>query len=1198
MSQPVKRLLRRLLALVLLVVVPIALLGWLLLSEPGLRWTLSRAVAFGGGSLETTELHGRVLGSITAKSLRYASASVNIEADELQLDWQPRRLLRSQIGIAGLHLSRLAITLNDSADEETAAHGEQTLPSLNLPLALLLDQTTIDHFSLSLPALDAPFELVGVQLVAGWAGSTISVDGLQALLPDYGPLDVRARFSFESQHLHFEPSEIRGPGTLRFQGRLAFFDTAANDLRLSWENLRYPLQGEALALSPQGEANLQGPWSALQFKTSFALAPKARVQAQGNWSAEALNAQVQWRDLEIQLPATKPATAPTLFSRDGELKVTGKPAAYRYELKAALLARQAETRVDGKVAARGNGDLEGLVLEALQVDALRGELSGSGRLRWSPAVQLELNTQARGLDPGVLWPDWPGTLTGVVELTAEQDKNDWRARFDARLDQSVLRGYPLSLDAQGDYVATGREAQLWLTRAQLQSGGTRLQATGAVLPPFDFSATLDSPDLGALWPGLGGAAKLDLQLRGPLREPQVVARGEAKLLRYGEYTIGSAQLDANLDRRLPSRIELSASQLQLGQRIEKLEFSAAGTAAQHEATLSAQTVEASATLKLAGALDIDALSWSGALRSGRIAPADAAAWQLEDPAVLLLSRKRQNLEAACFRSDAGRACVHGTRDVAPDTANTHVAFRLEQLPLAYFRNWLPDDWDVSGTLSGTGAVALEQDLLTSARADLTTSAGQIAIGGKNQLDFLPSTLTLVEEAAGLDAKLELQLAQGRVIGEGQLAPGDLIAQRALQATLHLDLPRLDWLTLLSPEIAAASGRLSGELIASGSLAQPRLQGGIQLQEARVQLATPGIELTGMQLEFSSAADGAVLLSAQASSGGGQLQFTGSAPSLAPEAPWQLELNGENFQAFNTRDARIWVSPKLQLRSADRVATLSGEIRVPRADITPRNLDDGGSAPSSDQIIVGEAASAWDLKLNTEVRIILGEAVRFEGFGLKTRLEGEITARDEQGRPTTARGELRLLEGRYKAYGQDLTVESGRLIFNGPVIDPAIDLKATRKPREDIEVGVRVRGTLDEPEFSVYSVPTMPREQQLSWLVLGRPLEETGGSSENRAMLANAALSLGLSGSDFLAAKLGAKVGLDEVTIGARPGDPTDQARFTIGKYLSPKLFVSYGVGLFQPGHYFRLLYDLGHGFKLQTESGVTSGGDLLYTIER
>ena len=187
---------------------------------------------------------------------------------------------------------------------------------------------------------------------------------------------------------------------------------------------------------------------------------------------------------------------------------------------------------------------------------------------------------------------------------------------------------------------------------------------------------------------------------------------------------------------------------------------------------------------------------------------------------------------------------------------------------------------------------------------------------------------------------------------------------------------------------------------------------------------------------------------------------------------------------------------------------------------------------------------------------------------------------------------------YQAYGQDLAIDTGRLIFGGgPIINPAVDLSASRTPREDIKVGVQVRGPLDSPSLNLYSSPPMNQEAQLSWLVLGRPLDDGTGDAERQAV-ASAALALGLKGTDFIAGKLSNKLGIDEISIGSKPGETADQARFTIGKYLSPKLYVSYGVGLFQPGYSVQMEYDIGSGFKLATETGVESGGDLIYTIER
>ena len=206
--------------------------------------------------------------------------------------------------------------------------------------------------------------------------------------------------------------------------------------------------------------------------------------------------------------------------------------------------------------------------------------------------------------------------------------------------------------------------------------------------------------------------------------------------------------------------------------------------------------------------------------------------------------------------------------------------------------------------------------------------------------------------------------------------------------------------------------------------------------------------------------------------------------------------------------------------------------------------------------------------------------------------------DEPARGTSGRGEIRLVGGRYKAYGQNLQIETGRLLFNGgSLAQPGVDLRAVRKPSEDVTVGVKVRGLLEAPLFEIFSEPPMPQQEQLAWLLLGRPLGGGADGSE-RSMIANAALSLGLGRGNALAQGARSKLGLDSISLSAEDGQSSDQAMLTVGKYLSPKLYVSYGVGLFQPGQVLRMLYDLGRGFKLSTESGVATGGDLLYTFER
>jgi translocation and assembly module TamB len=64
------------------------------------------------------------------------------------------------------------------------------------------------------------------------------------------------------------------------------------------------------------------------------------------------------------------------------------------------------------------------------------------------------------------------------------------------------------------------------------------------------------------------------------------------------------------------------------------------------------------------------------------------------------------------------------------------------------------------------------------------------------------------------------------------------------------------------------------------------------------------------------------------------------------------------------------------------------------------------------------------------------------------------------------------------------------------------------------------------------------------------------------------------------------------------GSTTQDTALVIGKYLSPRLYLSYGVGLFDAANSLRLRYQLSRIWVLETESGIEQGADLLYTLER
>jgi translocation and assembly module TamB len=880
-----------------------------------------------------------------------------------------------------------------------------------------------------------------------------------------------------------------------------------------------------------------------------------------------------------------------LASPRGTLEIEGPWQRYAWKLEAGADA----AGVPAEVAARGHGDLASLALDSARANALGGTVRGSGTVAWSPSLSTDLELRWENLDPAARFAGWPGRLNGAATLQARRDGRQPQVAFDGRFEASQLRGYPFLLQARG-----GTEGdRVVLRELAAQSGDSELRASGGLWPRLDLEGSLRSGDFGSLWAGLAGQGEAEFTAQGAPESARLTLRAGARSLAFRGYRAGRATLDASVARAGRSELALRLEQVEAGIALDTVALTGAGTEAAHRLALEARGAEGAAALALEGAARGG--QWRGQLVEATLSPPGEAPFTLEEPAAFAWRRGALRLEPACLRGPDSRACA----DLDLAAGAQRMAFRIHQFELARLRPWLPRDWAVTGALSGTAALQLRGGELSALRADLAGTAGAID-GDGVRLEYGPGTLRVQPGDGGrLDAALDLAPAGGRVHGEVSIAPGAALLDRPMRGALSLRLPDLSWLPVLSPEIAAAQGSIDADFRVSGTPRSPSLEGHLQVAGGRVRLATPGIELTDIAASFDSGPDAPLKVNLSASSGDGRFTLDGVLRALQPRAAGEFTLKGEDVLGVNTAEMRAWITPDLRLALDGRNARLTGELRVPRADITPRRIRGGGVAPSSDQVVASDGAQAPDrgLLVESQVRVVLGDKVRFDGLGLRTRLEGALTAADEPGRPTTGRGELRLLGGRYKAYGQDLQIETGRLLFNGgPITDPAIELSAYRELPANPQmtrVGLRARGTLEAPEFSLYSdsATAISQEEQLSWLVLGRSLSANGTTTTQADQLDEARTSIGLAGGDLLAQQLAPRLGLDEVSVGARPGETADLARLTIGKYLSPKLFLSYGVGLFQPGHFFRLQYDLSRRFKLQGESGLNQGGDLLYTVE-
>ncbi|MGY0523049.1 translocation/assembly module TamB domain-containing protein, partial [Pseudomonas aeruginosa] len=83
-------------------------------------------------------------------------------------------------------------------------------------------------------------------------------------------------------------------------------------------------------------------------------------------------------------------------------------------------------------------------------------------------------------------------------------------------------------------------------------------------------------------------------------------------------------------------------------------------------------------------------------------------------------------------------------------------------------------------------------------------------------------------------------------------------------------------------------------------------------------------------------------------------------------------------------------------------------------------------------------------IQSNLAINIGDDDTLDAFGLKARLTGALkVAQSKQG--LGLNGQVDIPRGEFKAYGQDLQVRKGQILFSGPVDQPYLNIEAIRNP---------------------------------------------------------------------------------------------------------------------------------------------------------
>jgi len=406
-------------------------------------------------------------------------------------------------------------------------------------------------------------------------------------------------------------------------------------------------------------------------------------------------------------------------------------------------------------------------------------------------------------------------------------------------------------------------------------------------------------------------------------------------------------------------------------------------------------------------------------------------------------------------------------------------------------------------------------------------------------------------ASRLDAKLNVVTEKmGVVSGTGSAvllvdAKGGMAldARQPLRAKLDADIADLGWLGLFVGDTMEVGGTLKANLEAQGTLAGKwSASGNIRGDKLRVVRIDDGVRLIDGTLAARVNGDTLVLDS---------LRFPASLRVMPAE--WRTkewittnpgakdgyaEAKGQWNFIDGGGNVRLTLYRFPALQRSDRYAMVSGTIdlkaAMPRLEIVGDLKADAGwfsleilqGVPSLDDDVKVRRAGddpntvSTPLQTSMDLKFDMGPRFYITGMGLDAGLLGAIQIRLNEGR-LTGWGQLRTRGGGIEAYGQKLRLSRGTLTFQGRLDNPLLDIEALRTG-EQVEAGVKVVGTAQRPRIDLVSYPDVSDVEKLSWLLLGRGPDESGGDA---ALLMSVGTALLGGGQPFYK-----QFGLDDVSI--------------------------------------------------------------------
>ncbi len=1149
--------------ILVLITTVIVLLG----TETGLSWALRQTARIDPELLEIGALEGHLLDRLHVQKMQLNLPTMRLRVDDLVLDWQPSALLQREFHLSLLTIDAVTIEAVGLAQPPPETAQEKppypiALQDVKLPLTVIIDAVQINGVAIVTDANTAPMRIDTIALQARWDDKGIAIQHFDVAMPalqfaadgrinpvgDF-PLEIHTLLSLS--HASLPNGQLQGTIagdkrqidiTQRFDGDAQIdlgaaitqpLENLAWDGTLVVKDIPGRLISPALAAHFKGKINTRGDLKGAQLdghllanspsdpmidvRSEFAIAAdferssilisklQANHQTQpmqlsmsGNASLEdnRFDLKGDWQD--IQWPLTG---APIASSAKGKFSANGAMDNYQFKLATDLSGKDIP---QGQWTIQGTGNKQSLAQVEVVGQTLDGVLKTIGKLSWLPAISYDFTTTAQQLNPGAQYSDWQGAIDMNASISGMLSEDGSTAKVALNSLTGELRGLPI----RGNGVVNVHPEEIKVEGLIIGSGDSEIRADGKLGENSRLNLEIDVPDASDLMPEASGRLVGQGMLQGPLTQPRISARLEAKSLHTQQFALDqlAADLDVDLSSQRTSNIDLAGQGLMVGtQQISQLSVTATGTLDAHEMETSVSHEQGQVKLALQGGLKGEL--WKGLLQRLSLQSDVFGNWDLERATTLTASATKASAAPLCMKREVARLCVQGNwdnRDAQRQRASG--SFEIVAFPLGWLQPLVPAEIQhLDGELSANGNGELGKTI--QAHADVNITPGKIVY-------LLPETgeVSVPHDGARIVADVRGNAATGEVklgLAENKITASvnspDVLAvedprQATIGANIVLDGPKLDFLASMVPQLSALNGSIRLDFDVQGTIGRPRLNGEGKINIVRLDVPEYGVALNDSSIDIAGMGE-TVNIDGLLASTEGKIAIKGNSQLDAKSGwPTKVEIKGDNFLAVNLPEARILVSPDLVIEKTSQALRLSGNTTVPKADIFLKTLPPSARSAHADVVVLQDAGTekaAQPMPLEMDVTLTLGKEIHFVGFGLDAFFEGELNGKAKPNEALSVAGDIHIDQGTYRAYGQDLTIERGIISFvGGPPSNPGINLRATRQ-LDEVIVGINAIGSINKPRITTFSTPAMSENDVISYLLIGKPAQDIGQGGDTK-----------------------------------------------------------------------------------------------------